>query len=281
VRGDGREVRRQRPKIRVHDEVKGEVTGVVAHQGKIKLPPFSRSPVDIIVPFHGQYEKVVKLIESVYRVRSNPYQLTLVDDGSPYEGFLEQIASLPQLKCIRLDKQVGFGAALKAGFEATKQPWVMFLHSDCEAEDPLWMIRLGQTLLELKDKGVKMVSARTNNPMCEDSRFVGQKNMITDHVVLGPGESMPLFCAMCHRDLFNHIDGFIKPYPFGMYEDQELSYRMASFGYKQAISGTSWVMHHGNATISEVARTRPQAALEMEQNYFRCINDMKKYRPKK
>lgn len=258
-----------------------EMKGVIGLKGKLQTPPFGRSRVDIIVPFHGQYEKIVKLIESVYRVRSNPYQLTLVDDGSPNKGFLPQIEGLPQLKCIRLDKQRGFGAAVKAGFEATQQPWVMIMHSDCEAEDPYWMLNLGQTLLELKDQNVKMVSARTLNPMCDDRRFIASKEMRSDHVILEAGESMPLYCSMCHRDLFKNIDGFIKEYPYAMYEDQELSYRMAAHGYKQAISGTSWIKHVGNATISEVATKNADAVLEMEKNYDRCLEDMKKWRVKK
>jgi GT2 family glycosyltransferase len=266
--------------IRFTHEAK-EVKGVIGLKGKLQTPPFGRSPVDIIVPFHGQYDKVVRLIEGVYKVRSNPYQLTLVDDGSPNTGFLAQIEALPQLKCIRLEKQCGFGAALRAGFEATKQPWVMFMHSDCEIDDPLWMINLGQTLLQLKDQGVKMVSARTNNPMCDDRRFIALKDTKSEHVVLEAGEPMPLYCAMCHRELFGHIGGFIKEYPFAMYEDQELSHRMAAYGFKQAISGTSWVKHVGNATISEVARSNPKAQQEMENNYQRCLGDMKKYRVKK
>lgn len=262
-----------------HDNT--EVKGVVGLQGRLKQPPFGRSPVDIIVPFHGQYEKVVKLIESVYRVRSNPYKLTLVDDGSPNKGFLSQIETLPQLNCIRLEEQRGFGAALKVGFEATKQPWVVFMHSDVDCEDPHWMINLGQTLLSLKDKGVKMVSARTNNPMHDDRRLIALKGTVNDHVVLQQGESLPMYCTMCHRDLFKHIGGFVKEYPIAMYEDQELAHRMNAYGFKQAISGTSWVHHIGNATISEVARTNPVATEEMEKNYARCIADMKKYRIKK
>ncbi len=258
-----------------------EHKGFSALQSQIKNPPFGRSPVDIIVPFHGLYEKVIKLIESIYRVRSNPYQLTLVDDGSPNVGFLPSIEGLPQLKCIRLEKQVGFGAALKAGFDATKQPYVMFMHSDCEAVDPSWMIRLGQTLLELKGRGVEMVTARTNNPMCDDPRFVGVINNTTEHVVLAAGESMPLYCALCERQLFEKIGGFVKGYPFAMYEDQELSYRMSSFGYKQAVSGTSWIKHHGNLTISEVSKKSPVALEEMEKNYDRCVADMKKCISKK
>ena len=43
-----------------------------------------QSKVDIIIPFHGQYHKVTRLIESILRfTHSNPYHLILVDDCSP------------------------------------------------------------------------------------------------------------------------------------------------------------------------------------------------------
>lgn len=262
-----------------HNDV--EIKGVVGLNSKITNASFMRSPVDIIVPFHGQYEKVVRLIESIYRVRSNPYKLTLVDDGSPNATFLSSIKSLPQLNCIRLEKQIGFGGALRVGFEATKQPWVVFMHSDVEAQDPNWMIDLGQTLMSLKKEGVKMVSARTNNPMHEDDRLKADRVDVGNNVVLGQGDFLPFYCAMCHRDLFKNIKGFVKEYPFAMYEDQELAHRMICHGFKQAISGTSWVYHHGNVTIAEVARKNSQAVIEMENNYDRCIRDMKIYRFKK
>lgn len=255
-----------------------DIEGFVGLEAKNKAPTFSRSRVDIIVPFHGQYKRLISLIESVLRLRTNPYLLTLVDDGSPNVGFLKQIEKVPQLNRIRLEKQVGFGAALKAGFDATKQPFVMFMHSDCEALDPSWMLSLGQTLLSLEGQGVGMVSARSDNPLCEDERFVAKMNTTSEHVILEKGESMPLYCAMCRRDLFGKIGGFIKEYPYAMYEDQELSYRMGSRGIKQAISGTSWVKHHGNATVGEVSRFNPLALDEMEKNYERCVEDMKKCR---
>lgn len=268
----------QRIKIKRENE---EVDGFVGLEAKIKNPVFGRSPVDIIVPFHGQYRRLVSLIESVLRVRSNPYLLTLVDDGSPNPDFLKQIEKVPQLNRIRLDEQVGFGAALHAGFKATRQPFVMFMHSDCEALDPSWMLSLGQTLLELEGQGVGMVSARSDNPLCDDPRFVGKLNSVTEHVILEPGESMPLYCSMCRRELFDKIGGFVKEYPFAMYEDQELSYRMSVHGVKQAISGTSWIKHYGNATISEVSRSKPLAMKQMEENYNRCLADMKECRAKK
>jgi GT2 family glycosyltransferase len=250
--------------------------------------PFSRSKVDIIIPFHAQYERVSALVRSILvSVKSNPYQITLVDDCSDNESFGEEIEKefskntpqgyKPQLRYIRNEKQVGFGGALRAGFEATEHPWVLFMHSDCVVEDPNFMIDLGNSLLSWKNQGVpvKMVSARSNNPGdCDEARAgrldKGDKDIVLD------GVTMPLFCAMCNRDLFRHIGGFIKEYPFAWYEDEELAHRMRSRGFLQGVSSKAWIYHHGASTVRYMWENRPESREVMESNRERCIEDIRR-----
>jgi len=93
---------------------------------------FNRSPVTIIIPFHGCYEKVSQLVKSIlFATRSNPYEICLVDDCSQNRNFIDEMSNVPQVVAIRSDKHVGFGGALRIGFDRTRQPWVVFLHSDC------------------------------------------------------------------------------------------------------------------------------------------------------
>ena len=59
------------------------MTTITKQSRPLEYVPFSRSRVDIIIPFYGQYEKVTSLVESILvAVRSNPYHITLVDDCS-------------------------------------------------------------------------------------------------------------------------------------------------------------------------------------------------------
>lgn len=249
------------------------------HARPLAPSPFARSPVDIIVPFHGQYDKVARLVESIYlHCRSNPYQICLVDDGSPNKTFLEQLSKLPQIKCVRNEEHLGFGAALHAGYLATEQPWVLFMHSDTVVEDGNWMLRLGECLMSLRDRGVKMASARTNNPLGGDERLKADRLEVSENAVVGKGGFLPLYCAMCHRELFNRIGGFIKAYPYALYEDEELAYRMRHHGYKQVVCGNSWVYHEGECTIRELTRERPDVKEVMESNREKCISDIKKLR---
>jgi GT2 family glycosyltransferase len=251
--------------------------------------PFSRSQVDIIIPFHGQYEKVTRLVESILLVtKSNPYHITLVDDASPNKNFKEEINNQfikttpanfkPQVSVIRTETQVGFGGALRIGYDNTELPWVCFMHSDCVVEDQNWLIAMGQSLLKWKEEKqpVKMVSARTNNPgegvpslLKAELREKGPDRIMAEK------DYLPLYCAMCHRELFFAIGGFIKPYPYALYEDVELAARMNAYGYRQGICGTSWIRHDGGATIEMLCKQDPSIGKTMEENRSRCIRDLK------
>ena len=111
------------------------------------LPDFHH-PVDIIVPFHGHYEQMTKLLESIFHwTRSNYYKVCVVDDCSVNPDYIKHIAKNAYrnaqrrrgenvVKAIRCGVQKGFAGACKFGFENTTSPYVCFLNSDCLIEDP-------------------------------------------------------------------------------------------------------------------------------------------------
>lgn len=256
----------------------------------VRTVPFSRSPVDILIPFHSQYEKVSQLIKSILiSVKSNPYQITLIDDCSENKSFGEEIKKQflkstpsgykPQVNYIRSDKHLGFGGALKLGFEATSLPWILIMHSDCLVENSNFLINMGQSLLNWKKNGipVKMVSAMSDNPNdCESAKCA--KNKLPDKdIILSNNESLPLFCSMCHRDLFNYIGGFIKSYPYTWYENEELAFRMKKRGLQQGISSKSWIKHYGGSTVKYLTDQNPEIINVINKNRDLCLADMRKF----
>lgn len=236
--------------------------------------------VDIIIPFYNHQSQVYALVESILRgTYTNKYSIILVDDGSPNTEMLTNAKgepiTLPYTKLIRLPEQSGFGAALKAGYDVSTAPYVCFLNSDCLVKHPNWLAGMGETLLKLKSSNVRLVSARSNNPLRDIPGMKCDKGDKGEDQIVN--ESLPLFCAMCHRDLFKRIGGFIKPYPFGGYEDDELYYRMKAQGYKQAYSGSSWIYHQGQLTVNSVCKNNPDAAKAIfETNRERCLSDIRK-----
>lgn len=243
----------------------------------MKNSVFNKSKVDIIIPYHGQYERVRKLVESIMiGVRSNPYQITLIDDFSPNEDFGKELNKIdPIVRVFRSKKQLGFGGAINLGVNNTVQPWTLFLNSDCVVEHNNWMLEMGRSLIELKNKGVRVVTARNNLKYegCPDI-IQGKKEDIVGDFILDDG-FIPLFSFMCHRDLFKHIGGLIKEYPYGNYEDEEFAYRLNSYGFKQAICGKSWIYHEGSATFNYLLNKYPNIKNDIQENRNRCINDLK------
>src|SRR5205807_2652763 len=90
-------------------------------------------PVDIIIPFHGQYHLLAECLESlITKTLGVFYTITLVDDASPNKEFMtdmekRKLQKVP-LQYLRHDKQEGFGAALESGYNNTLNDWMVFLH---------------------------------------------------------------------------------------------------------------------------------------------------------
>lgn len=248
------------------------------------------SPVDIVCTFHGQYQKVTRLVESIFRcTKSNPYNIYLVDDCSPnkeyllYDPITKSPIEIEGLKLIRTPEQLGFGGALFHGFKETTAPWVVFINSDCAIEDLGWLKNMGTSLKTLKDQGVRMISPLSNNSCGHDYQQMSkEKYMSSEHKIdvildINKKEYLSFYCVMCHRDLFAKCGGFIRDYPFGWYEDMEFAYRMNKNGYKQAVCHSSWIYHEGEATIKDVWRKNPESREIMEiDNYEKCVGDIKK-----
>jgi GT2 family glycosyltransferase len=246
------------------------------------------SQVDIIIPYYGQYDRVMQLLESIFRLtRSNYYNLYVIDDCSPNEQYIktidrnakknaERLSQRNVLTTHRNETQRGFAGACKAGYDLGESPYVCFVNSDCLIKDSGWLRTMGQSLLNLKAQGVRMVSPMTDNPVGGDPAQKGEPFVRDgDDVVLGEDSHLSLYCFMCHRQLFNAVEGFLKEYPYGGYEDQEFAHRMKHYGYKQAVCRSSWVHHEGEVTMKSVMRNNPEVVATVEQNRNLAIADMR------
>lgn len=269
----------------------------VVRKVNLNTSPFSKSKVDILIPFHGQQDKVLRLIKSILKqVRSNPYQITLIDDASPEKepedkqsnwATLAEVVkdydknrpsgTRPILQLLRNKEQLGFGGSLLHGYQKTDNPWVLFMHSDCLVEDNHFMIEMGRSLLRLKEQNVRMVSARTSRIAHGPASLVGERGTFSKDIILQDEDYLPLFCTMAHRELFHHIGGFVRSYPYTGYEDIELAHRLRHFKFKQAVCGRAWINHEGSGTMKNIYKANPKIMEVTDQNRDLCIADMRQF----
>lgn len=231
--------------------------------------------IDIIIPFYGGYEHVLQLMKQIwYTVKSNKYRIMLVDDGSRNKDFIKAFERAPYTKIVQNEEQEGFGAALHRGFNESDNEFVLFMHSDVYIEEPNWCIELLKSYLIMETQGVGLVSARSDNPGEDSPKALKGESKSRDKDVILKEGFVPLYCALCRRDLFGQIGGFIKHYPYGYYEDEELAYRMRKKRIAQGISGGSWVGHRGGMTFNVLNKKIPNFTEIINKNYEQMKRDM-------
>ena len=234
---------------------------------------------DILIPYHGQYKMVRELIGSIILYTRNlPYRITIIDDGSPNVSYFLTLAQLDAIDGVRFEEQKGFGAAVNFGLKVTKRPWVVVLNSDCLIDELGWLNEMFKCLTTMmKSDRVGLVSARSDDPPGNHPLLKCGKDRkeIPNQISEQP---VPMFCCIAPRILFDKV-GPLKEYPYGWYEDEEFFWRMKKHGYKQAISGKSWVRHLGGsvgATVRELWQKDPEIKKVMENNRLQCLSDLKK-----
>jgi GT2 family glycosyltransferase len=239
----------------------------------IQNSSFHMVPVEIIVPFYGEHARVSKLLDSIFKtVYTNPYLITLVDDGSVNDSFVKYVenAKLPGVRCFRQNNK-GFGSAinlaLKNPYNNLNINYVVILHSDVFFEDNYWLSNLGNSLIALKNSGVKMMSPLTNNSSSPSKIFESKKGEYRDDII--SEHFLPMYCAISHRELFNQV-GLFKECPYAGVEVEDFAFRMKKMGYKQGICGKSWVNHFGKATLNNlIANKNIQQILENTREDFK------------
>lgn len=208
----------------------------------------SAATVEIVIPFHGRYNRVVKLVETIMAtVTSVRYQITLVDDASPNSGFGREIAAknIRGLVCHRLPERNGFGGAVNHALRNPTHDWishVCIMHSDAMPVDAMWLANLGSTLRKMRARNVKMVGARSSNFGAELGHLNTESSQKVEDRILVDGEYLPMFCAICHRELFSHV-GFLDQKPLAKNECADFALKMRSKGFLQAVAGNCWVSH--------------------------------------
>lgn len=219
---------------------------------------FYMKPVEIIIPFHNHQASVMNLMDSIFRtVITNRYLITLVDDGSDYKDFREALVKGKMLqngvRYLRQNDQKGFGAAINyalANPPLQNIPYICVMQSDTKAEHLNWLENLGESLLNLKNKKVKMVAPMTDTSLLFQKVFEREINNPIDEDIVLTDAFIPMYCFLCHRDLFKNLGQF-REFPFAGTECEEYAIRMTSHGFFQGLCGSSWVHHEGRLTLKD------------------------------
>ncbi len=234
-----------------------------------------KNKIDIIIPYYNEQGSLVQLVESIIKFTRNvEYTVYLVNDGcnsTDIKFFFDKYNK--HIKILDMPKNSGFGAAVNYGLKNSFEKLKVILHSDCLVENTVWLSNLYYSYIELSKQGCALVTSKTNNSGTKFNILENSNIDNIDDAVLDISY-IPFYSVMFSIDLIGKI-GFIKPYPYMGYENEEYCARLLKAGYKIGLSGKSFIKHHGGKTVSKICSKNPNIKNIIKSNRELCKNDIK------
>jgi glycosyltransferase involved in cell wall biosynthesis len=129
---------------------------LLAH--KAENQTLDSQPASVVICAHNEIANLKKHLPGVLAQSHPQHEVIIVDDRShdeSYEWLLEQKATYPHLKVVRIDEVPSHinnkKYALSIGIKAAKYPIVVLTDADCEVASAEWLDRMSQSLVGEKE----------------------------------------------------------------------------------------------------------------------------------
>ncbi len=230
--------------------------------------------VDIIVCVHNALEDVKECLTSLYRTRSIPFNLIIVDDGSNLstEKFLNNFSVQNNCKLFRNKEALGYTIAANIGLKNSKNDYVVLLNSDTIVTDG-WLEKLIKCMEIDSNTGIvgplsNAASWQTVPEVMEDGDW--KVNVLSDDINLelmsqiveaASVKEYPLvpfvngFCFMISRRVINTI-GYLdeETFPKGYGEENDYCIRALNVNFNLRIADDTYIYHEKSKSFSHEVR---------------------------
>jgi GT2 family glycosyltransferase len=211
----------------------------------------SVEPCAVVIPAYGGQDVLDACLSSLARCGALIQEIIVVDDGTP-----KKLQVPKGVKLIRHRENLGFSTACNAGYEATSSDTVVFLNSDTVVPG----IGLSRLLESLSRSGsIVAAGPYTNNaghlqqidPTYTD---LGRLDLFAEEFDQREEEDQDVdilvgFCLAVKRSALKEVGLFDVRFGRGMFEDNDLCYRLRRAGYRLVISARAFVHHEGSKTL--------------------------------
>ncbi len=207
--------------------------------------PYSADDVTVVMPAFAEVPSV-----------PGDLRVIVVDDASTPPLTIDTSAGDTTL--VRLDRNVGPGAARNAGLAAVSTPLVAFVDSDVTLTDG-WLAPL---LAVFADPRVALVAPRVAGlPSTGAIAAYEERHSPLDlgdepaRVAAGTRVSyVPAAAIVCRADILREVGGFDESLRLG--EDVDLVWRLTELGHRCRYEPTSVVLHRPRPTMGALLRQR-------------------------
>lgn len=213
--------------------------------------------VEVLIPHLNRRQSLGRTLDSM-RLQTRSPRVCVIDNGST-DGTLSMLSRrFPEVRCLALDRNHGFGAAINRGVESSTADLVVLVNNDAVAD-----ARFIEELLAAHSRtGAEMIAGcmRMRSGFVESLGVEIDRSLVAYDV--GFGQSYPSFpaeadpvplgpsggAAAFDRMALISIGGFDEAF-FAYLEDLDLALRMRAAGMKCVSAWRAFVWHEHSATL--------------------------------
>lgn len=230
--------------------------------------------VSVVVPLYGGAEDLRQCLDSLADCGELVHEVVVVDDVSP-----DDAATVTEgragVTLVSHDVNQGFAAACNTGLARSSGDVVVFLNSDTVVPKA-GLVRLIESLMASNSIGAAgpcsdNVGYFQHVPAVFEGRD-GLEGFATDFAWRKAEDrdvSMLVgFCLAMRRETAVELGGFSLEYGRGLFEDNDLCYRLQRAGHRLVLSSRAFVHHKGSQSLGRMTESAGELLQENEQKYL-------------
>ncbi|MGV3614785.1 MAG: glycosyltransferase [Fimbriimonas sp.] len=226
----------------------------------------------IVIPVHGNPDDLEDCLRSLSRCRDLFHEVIVVDDISP-EPIDAVLAAYPWVRAVRNEENLGFAGTCNHGYDVSTGEIVLFLNSDTIV--PWWgLLRLIECVAFSDASAAGSLTNNAGYHQQIDPTFSSFEtlDLFAEDFAHRPAADLEVdmvvgFCLAVRREALEAVGGFDDRFRPGMFEDNDLCYRLRRSGRKLRIASKSYVHHKGSRTISKL-REHPTRLLDRNKKIY-------------
>lgn len=207
----------------------------------------------IIIPTRDRIDLLRPCVESIERNSASfPHEVIIVDNGSQYDETLRYLEELKEkgLRLIRSDEAFNFSKLINLGSSLAKGDFFIFLNNDTFINDPRWIQKLRDPLLD-DNVGVVGPVLKFADGTVQHAGIAWGFNGLAGHpfrfqaaselLKKSRGESLmevsgiTFACAAATKRTFDVLSGLDPRFPVGL-NDVDFCFRAAKIGKRNLIN---------------------------------------------
>lgn len=218
--------------------------------------------VSVVIPLYGGEDDIRLCLDSLSKCLDLIHEVIVVDDVSPDEA--PTVAKeFDFVKFHQNDQNFGFAKTCNVGASLSTGEVLLFLNSDTVVPR-IGLHRLISSLM--KSGSIGAAGPSTNEaghyqrvPVTYSS--IDHVDLFAEDIACNQLEDLEVdmlvaFCLAVRRSVWDEVGTFDERFKIGMFEDNDLCYRIRRAGYRLMFVQSSFVHHKGSASLdrSQVSR---------------------------